>query len=85
MKTAVIKMCFLVTILSSSTVFAASGGAEQLDSGMLILFFICFGVMVVLFQATPALITFYSMLKGLFSTSPSQTTFSPFKNTKNGK
>lgn len=85
MKAAVIKMCVPIALLSSSPAFAVSGGAEQVDSGTLILFFIAFGVMVALFQATPALITFYSMLKGVFSSNPSRATFSPFKSSKNGK
>jgi hypothetical protein len=58
---------------------------EQVGNGMLIWCFIGFGMLVLLFQATPAMITFYSMLKGLFSTSPSEATFSPFKSSKHGK
>jgi len=85
MKTKTMKMLALLLMISAGSAFAASGGAEQVGSGMLILFFIGFAAMVLLFQATPACITFYAMLKGLFSTEPSKASFSPFKNSKNDK
>jgi len=82
MKATVIKMLASILFGSATSAFAASGATEQVGNGMLIWFFIGFAMLVLLFQATPALITFYSMLKGLFSSSPSEATFSHFKNSK---
>ena len=82
MKATVIKMLAPILLGSATSALAATGAAEQAGNGMLIWCFIGFGMLVLLFQATPAMITFYSMLKGLFSTSPAEATFSPFKNNK---
>jgi hypothetical protein len=79
MKTIILKFAFALLIGSSSASFAATASTEHTGNGMLIWFFICFGVMVLIFQATPALVTFISIVKGLFSTSPSETSFSPWK------
>ncbi len=68
---------------ASAVAASSSASAEQAGSGMLIWFFIGFAVMVLLFQATPALVTFVSMLKGLFSSDPADASFSPFKSGKN--
>jgi hypothetical protein len=85
LKSIVMNILALILVGGTNSAFAAPGSTELASSSMLIWFFIGFGVMVLLFQVTPALITFYSMLKGLFSTAPAETTFSPFKNSKNGK
>jgi hypothetical protein len=83
MKTA---LKILVPILAGSATasFAATTGLEQGSNGMLVWFFIGFGVMVVLFQAAPAIVMFASMMKGLFSSNPAEASFSPFKS-KGGK
>lgn len=77
----------IASILAGSAGSAAasvsSAVADKVGSGMLIWFFIGFAVLVLLFQATPALVTFYSMLKGLFSSSPAEASFTPFKSGKN--
>lgn len=44
-------------------------GSEQ-GGGVLIWLLICFGVLVFVVQAVPALVTFSSMLRGLFSKAP---------------
>lgn len=71
----------LVPMLTGSATasFAATTGLEQGGNGMLVWFFIGFGVMLVLFQAAPAIVMFASMMKGLFSSNPAEATFSPFK------
>lgn len=67
----------------SAAAAVSSASADKVGSGMLIWFFIGFAVMLLLFQAAPALVTFYSMMKGLFSSCPSEASFSPFKSGKN--
>lgn len=71
----------LVPILSGSATaaFAASNSTEQAGNGMLIWFLIGFAVMILLFQAAPAVLMFASMMKGLFSSNPAEASFSPFK------
>lgn len=78
MKTAV---KILVPILAGSATasFAATTGLKQGGNSMLVWFFIGFGVMVVLFQAAPAIVMFASMIKGLFSSNPAEVSFSPLK------
>ncbi|NJD37314.1 MAG: hypothetical protein FIA89_03170 [Geobacter sp.] len=83
MKTIVLTLIAPILAGSAGPAAAASVAADKADSGMLIWFFIGFAVMVLLFQATPALVTFFSMLKGLFSSSPADAAFSPFKSGKN--
>lgn len=84
MKTTVLTLIapLLAGSAGSAAAAVSSAVADKTGSGMLIWFFIGFAVMVLLFQATPALVTFYSMLKGLFSASPSEASFSPFKSGK---
>ena len=71
----------LVPILAGSATasFAATTGLEPGGNGVLAWFFIGFVVMIVLFQAAPAIVMFGSMMKGLFSSNPAEATFSPFK------
>lgn len=72
----------LVPMLTGSATasFAATTGLEQGGNGMMLVwFFIGFGVMLVLFQAAPAIVMFASMMKGLFSSNQAEATFSPFK------
>lgn len=84
MKATIIKSALALVIVSCSTAFASISTLGISGNSMLVWFFIAFGVMVVLFQAAPALITFAGIVKGLFSTSPSTATFSPWKS-KNDK
>lgn len=85
MKTIVLTLIAPLLAGSAGSAAAAvtSAAADKAGSGMLIWFFIGFAVLVLLFQAAPALVTFCSMLRGLFSTSPAEASFSPFKSGKN--
>lgn len=51
---------------------------------MLIWFLIGFGVMVLLFQAAPAIVMFFTMLRGVFSSTSPEASFSLQKG-KSGK
>jgi hypothetical protein len=75
----VMKILVPIVAGSATAASAAASGAEQGGNGMLVWFFIGFGVMVVLSQAAPAVVMFASMMKGLFSSNPAEATFSPFK------
>jgi len=76
MKTTIMKTMILVLAGSTTSAFAAANKLGQNDSGMLVWFLIGFGVMVILFQAAPAMVMFFSMLKGLFSNKASEASFS---------
>ena len=78
MKTA-LKLLLPLLVGSATAAVAATRGSEAGGNGILVWFFIGFGVMVLLFQTAPAMVMFISLLKGLFSTDPSRTSFSPFK------
>jgi hypothetical protein len=84
MKAPVIKTVLALLVGSCSTAFASISTLGISDNSMLVWFFIAFGAMILFFQATPALITFISIVRGLFSTSPSTASFSPWKS-KNDK
>ena len=45
----------------------AGGGGKGDELGLLAIFFIAFGVLIVMFQLVPGIILFFGMLKGLFS------------------
>lgn len=60
---------------------AASNGILQ-DAGLLIWFFVIFGITLLTFNIMPAIIMFSGLLKGLVSTDPEHNKFSPLK-TKN--
>lgn len=79
MKVALLK--FLIPLLagSASSVFASTNRMEPGGNGMLVWFLIGFGVMVLLFQAAPAMAMFFSMLKGLFSITTSEVTLAAQK------
>ena len=81
MKTTALKVIASLLAGSAGSAVAASSSAsaELAGNGMLLWFFIGFGVMVVLFQAAPAIVMFASMMKGLFSSNPAEAIFSPFK------
>lgn len=78
MKTGFFKTVLVVLVVSVSTAFAA-GESNQEGSGILMTLFLIFGALILLFQAVPALITFFSMLKGLFSSRQGEVSFSPLK------
>lgn len=56
----------IALLAASGTAFAASS-AEFEANGFLVTLFLAFGVLIIVFQLTPGLILFGSMLKGLFS------------------
>ena len=79
MKVAFLK--FLIPLLAgtASSAFASTNSMDQGGNGMLVWFFIGFGVMVLLFQAAPAMVMFFSMMKGLFSNTISEVPLSAQK------
>jgi hypothetical protein len=79
MKTTILKMLIPILAGSTTSAFAAAHTQEQGGSGILVWFLIGFGVMVLLFQAAPAMVMFSSMLKGLFSNTITEASFSPQK------
>lgn len=54
-------------IITASQALAAGGAAEGEGLGLLAIFFIGFGVMIVLFQFIPGIMLMAGMLKGIFS------------------
>lgn len=72
-------------ILGSATSAIASVNNSVLEgNGMLVWLFISFGAMVLLIQVLPAIVTFFSMLRGLFLVTRSEAFFSTQKS-NNGK
>jgi len=67
MKINIIKTAIALLGACAASAFAATGAAGD-GSGPLVWFFIGFGVLVIMFQAVPAVILFVSMLRGLFTT-----------------
>lgn len=80
MKSISMQTVLALLVCSPNAALAAAGTTEHGNNGILIWLCIGFGVMIVLFQAAPALVTFLATIKGLFSTSPSAASFSPWKN-----
>jgi hypothetical protein len=62
----ILKAALVVFLAGSSTALAA-GGAETEGLSLLVIVFLAFGAVIVVFQAIPGLILFYSMIRGLFS------------------
>lgn len=60
------KNALLVFIGSISTAFAANG-AEKADHSILLYLFLGFGALIIVFQAIPGLMLFFSMLKGIWA------------------
>ena len=69
MKTNIIKIVIALLGACAASAFAATTGVVGEGSGLLVWFFIGFGVLVVMLQAVPAVFLFVSMLRGLFSAS----------------
>lgn len=79
MKKTIIKILLPLFAGSATSAFATTQVSTQTGIGTLTWFFIGFGVMVLVFQAAPAIVVFLSILKGLFSSSPTEASFSPWK------
>lgn len=75
----IINICALLAVVGVSSVWAATTISEQSGNGLLIWMCIGFGVLVLLFQATPAIIMFVGMLKGLFASTPVDPSVSSLK------
>ena len=56
-----------ITLLASSSAFAAAGSASE-DAGLLVYLFAGFFAVIIITQLVPAAILLFGMLKGLFST-----------------
>ena len=63
----IFKIIFVVLLFCSSTALAAGATGAKNISPLTILF-LAFGAVIIAFQAIPGLILFFSMIKGLFST-----------------
>jgi len=63
----VISALLVSLIITASQALAAGGVPEGEGLGLLAIFFIGFGVMIVLFQFIPGVMLMAGMLKGLFS------------------
>ena len=78
MKSTILKI--LIPLFAGSAVPAFAAVSRPLHGGgVMIWFFIGFGVMVLLFQTAPAIVMFFSMLKGVFSRSSLETSLSSQK------
>lgn len=62
------KMLLSMVIGSASAVYAASGVQGE-DAGILAYFFVGFFALIIVTQLVPAMILFFGMVKGLFSSS----------------
>lgn len=62
------KMLISMVIGSASAVYAASGVQSE-DAGILAYFFVGFFALIIVTQLVPAMILFFGMVKGLFSSS----------------
>ncbi|GAB7026916.1 hypothetical protein [Geotalea toluenoxydans] len=60
-----IKNALLAFMGSISTAFAANG-AEKTEPSLLLYLFLGFGALIIVFQAIPGIMLFFSMLKGIF-------------------
>lgn len=70
MKARITNLLFPLFACSATSAFASGSGISD-SGGPLVWFFIGFGALVLMFQAVPAMILFYSMLKAVFSSSRS--------------
>lgn len=61
-------------IITASQALAAGGTSEGESLGLLAIFFIGFGIMIVLFQFIPGIMLMAGMLKGIFSLDGKDTT-----------
>ncbi len=70
MKARIINLLVTLSACSATSAFASNSGVSD-SGGPLVWFFIGFGALVLMFQAVPAAILLYSMLKAVFSSSRS--------------
>ncbi len=73
------KILLFMLLGVSTAAFAATSGENQVNGGILVWVFICFGVIVMMFQVVPATTMFLSVLKGLFYRSRPDISFSSRK------
>ena len=64
-----ITAAILSTGFTVTQAFAAGAGANE-SMSLFVMFFIAFGVLILLFQVIPGLMLFSCMLKGLFTSVP---------------
>ncbi|MBW4055872.1 MAG: hypothetical protein HIU83_10835 [Proteobacteria bacterium] len=83
MKSTILKILIPMFVGSAVPAFAAVSRPLH-GGGVMIWLFIGFGVMVLLFQTAPAIVMFFSMLRGMFSSTSLEASFSPHKS-KRGK
>lgn len=76
-----VKNTLLVFIGSVSTAFAANG-VEKGENSLLLFLFLGFGALIIVFQAIPGILLFFSMLKGLFMSAPKETALAAEKSDK---
>lgn len=79
MQVKVAQIMAAVLASGAGSAWASTGNAGIEGTSMLVWFLIAFGSLILLFQVGPAMVTFYSMMRGLFSSKPAEATFSPFK------
>ena len=60
----------LIAMLAGVVPALAAKGSGTEDGGLLVMAFLGFGAMIITFQFIPAVVLFFSMLKGLFSRAP---------------
>lgn len=68
-----LKNTALLLGLSTSAAYAANGAGNE-GGGLLMVLFLSFFALIVVFQLLPSLYLFFSMVKGLFSSSTKETT-----------
>ncbi|KAF0219614.1 MAG: hypothetical protein FD174_1869 [Geobacteraceae bacterium] len=73
MKNSIKKALITLLIGSASVAFAASG-AEHEGNSLVLALFLGFGALVIVFQLFPGVMLFVSMVKGLFSSAPKEST-----------
>lgn len=60
-----VKNATLLFLGSVTTAFAANG-ADKGENSLIMFLFLGFGALIIVFQAIPGMLLFFSMLKGLF-------------------
>jgi len=83
MKTPLLKILTTIFASIAAFVFVSVLRVEQSGNGMLVWGFIGFAAVVLLSQAAPAIVVFFSMVKDLFFGIPSEVSLSIMKNKNN--
>ena len=68
-----ISKAIALSLVASSSAYAAAGSASQ-DAGLLVYLFAGFFAVIIITQLVPATILLFGMLKGIFSTDSKSTT-----------